>query len=482
MIRITRNLARQLRAVFRRLAPRSMQAAVSLTAGIDGLHVRLHRSEILAEYHQSGEQPADTIVLPLDTFADFEGRNDGLVAVEVSGAVTQARWDDSGIPQVKEYEAEGKTKLANFPSKSDSLTANDPALLKALADASETAAKDQIRYAVNHIQLRGSDGSLVATDGRQLLVQAGFQWPWKDDLLIPASTVFASRELPQDQAVSIGKTGKHVVVVVGPWTFCLPTGEGRFPRIDEVVPRETNLKSHGRLDVEDSVFLAKVLPRLPGGEEENPPVTVDLNGQVCVRARANGKGPVTEAVLARSCVTDRPTRFVVNRCFLARALQLGLSEVHVVDAATPILFRDEKRKYVIMPLGKDGLIAPTEDAVRISSAASPTNNHHQSPKRRYTTLNEPQTNGSQNGHDAAATNDAATNGAGATTSNGTRRRKTKSTGLAALIEEAEALKKALRDAYSRSHLLLRDIKRQRRQSSVMQTALRTLKELQTVDR
>ena len=67
-------------------------------------------------------------------------------------------------------------------------------------------------------------------------------------------------------------------------------------------------------------------------------------------------------------------------------------------------------------------------------------------------------------------------------SNVQRRRKTRSAGIAALIEEAEVLKNALRSAFSRSHQLLRSIKRHRKQSQTVQTALRTLKELQSVER
>lgn len=93
MIEISRLLARQLRSIFRKLAPRSSAhlAKVSFTTGGNGLRVRLHRTEILAELNEPGEErSADEVVIPLEALADFEGRTDTLVMLEaVNGTNVQ---------------------------------------------------------------------------------------------------------------------------------------------------------------------------------------------------------------------------------------------------------------------------------------------------------------------------------------------------------------------------------------------------------
>ena len=99
------------------------------------------------------------------------------------------------------------------------LIKNPPELLRALHDAGETTSPDSTRFSLGHLQLRGTSGTIAATDGRQLLVQSGFRFPWKEDVLIPRAKVFGSAELPQDQPVTIGKADDWVVVRVGPWTF-----------------------------------------------------------------------------------------------------------------------------------------------------------------------------------------------------------------------------------------------------------------------
>ena len=81
------------------------------------------------------------------------------------------------------------------------------------------------------MQLCGSQGKIIATDGQQALVQAGFTFPWtEEDLLVPASNVFGCRELPGDQPLHVRKTADWATFKTGPWTISLRLEkEARFP-------------------------------------------------------------------------------------------------------------------------------------------------------------------------------------------------------------------------------------------------------------
>ena len=68
---------------------------------------------------------------------------------------------------------------------------------------------------------------MAATDGRQVLIEDGFDFPWDDEALIPRSKFFGSKDLPQDKPVAIGKAGDWVAVRVGPWTVCLKIEKGK---------------------------------------------------------------------------------------------------------------------------------------------------------------------------------------------------------------------------------------------------------------
>ena len=76
--------------------------------------------------------------------------------------------------------------------------------LAALHEATRSAARDGVRFALQRVLLSGSKGEVVASDGRQLLVQGGFSFPWTADLLVPATGLFGCKELNADSPVQVG--------------------------------------------------------------------------------------------------------------------------------------------------------------------------------------------------------------------------------------------------------------------------------------
>jgi len=476
MIEITRALARQLRAVFRKAVPisagRSPRPPLVLHAGKDGLRVRAHHPEVAAEFHLPGTRPADVIAMPAETLHDFGGRKDETVILETTEPGTvQVRWDDSGLPQVRDYTTPDQEKLPAFPEEPRRLSPVDATILKALDDAAQTAARDGVRFAVQKLQLRGGTGEIIATDGRQLLVQSGFTLPWKEDVLVTATGIFACRELPQEGTVAIGRTDKHVCVRVGPWTFFLGIdADARFPDTRSIIPAATANATICRLTAEDAAFLVKALPRLPGRDEDNAPLTLDLNGQVAVRAKADGQCRPTEVVLSRSQVVGPPVCFVSNRLYLARAVALGFTEFRVMKADVPVVCRQPDRTYLWMPLGKDGALPPSDDVLRITSAGDEPATPLAKKERRRDTMTKPTTNGQDNGHSlqrGGSDDGNATNGNG--------------TGLGALIAEAQSLKEVLHDAYGRTARLVAALKRHKRQSRLMASTLASLRQLQQIE-
>ena len=163
--------------------------------------------------------------------------------------------------------------------------------------------------ALTHLQLRGASGTIVATDGRHLLTQSGFPFPWQEDVLVPASTVFGCKEV-QGLSVQLGRTETHVVLGVGPWRFFLPIDRtGRYPHTDEVIPRSSKVASTAVLNPDDITYLVRALPRLPGGNDDDAPVTIDFGEVVHIRAAAQGQANLTDLALSRSTCTGESVRF-----------------------------------------------------------------------------------------------------------------------------------------------------------------------------
>lgn len=463
MIELPRYLARNFRAVLRKAVllhePRTTVTGITLQTGADGFTIRARQADIAVEHRINGNFAADQLVVPSNAFADFEG-TDGLpVCLERSPKGVTARWQERGVPRSQDYEwtVRDKPDWPQIPQKMGTLP---PEFLQALDDAMQTAAREAFRYATHRVQFRGSTGQLIATDGKQLLIQSQFKFPFQEDLVVPRVMAFGSNALPQEKPVLIGRTGKFLTIQVGFWTFHLAIDEqARFPRTEEVIPKAKPVTVFQVSPAEREILL-QVLPKLPGENDENAPVTLALNGHAVVRARADGQARVTELVLDKSHVSGKALRFATCRTYLIRALQLGFGEIAVVTPDTPILCRDESRLYLWMPLGERAALKPTANALCIT----PPNGQH--PSAVPTSRRKPamSINGSRPPPPRPSAPAPPANGAPPRSS----------------VEEAEALQSLLREALGRSTRLLASLKQQRKQQRLVQSTLASLRQLQQV--
>jgi hypothetical protein len=414
-------------------------------------------------------------LFPADVLADIQGK-DGSATLETTGdGKGEARWDDAGVPRCRPFEMMKSEKGLELPAMPKHFQPVEPALLQALAEVTRTAARDGVRYALTRIQARGRRGQLVATDGRQLLVQGGFSLPWPEDVLIPALPLFVSRDMPKDGPLAIGRTDKHVSLRSGPWTFHLEIdGNGRYPNAESVIPKGDTMASWLHLSEEDARFLVHVLPRLPGDKDYLSPVTLDLGLQVLLRARGERSLQVSEVLLSGSSCEGPAVRVACNRRFLWRVVQLGFRDIAVRNATTPLLCRDEKRTYVFMPL--EGALSPVADAVRIISGESvslptrakpkpqtETTQPQPVPERSRVTMPRSQSNGDDPRNGRTGVPPTPMPSAEAET-------------LDPLME-AEALRSLLHDAQLRVGRLLAALKQQRRHNRALRAAMDSLRDL-----
>jgi hypothetical protein len=489
MITLTRSQVRRLRVAFRRSA-----LGITHRGIIPPLVFRSDGAQLRAQYRYGGlavehagpasGQPDTTVAIPLDALADFEGTADTPVTFEaIAPDRTAVWWLDRGIPQSREYDVVSFDRAGEMPALPTSWTSSPPELLTAVAEATETSTPDSARYSLECLQLQGSRSQILPTDGRQLLVRTGFSFPWTGNVLIKGSPLFGCRALPHDQPIQVGQTDTHIVFRVGPFTIaCEIQKEARFPEAERAVPEPAEILTRLRLEPEDTGFLESALGRLPGGEETNSPVTMDLNGKVAVRATASDHAnQVTELVLGRSSYTGSPICLSTNRTLLERALRLGFTEFGFTGVETAFVCRDAGRVFAVQPLGAGLTAAANAEVTRIESA-TPSGGESRAPvgnesQRRTMSVHEP-----RNGHAPSPPSDPSNrlsvkpaepvHSAGA---------EQPGTTLAALLQEAEALHTTLADARSRTARLIAGLRRQRKQSRLVQETLRSLRELKLQD-
>ena len=400
------------------------------------------------------------------------------------------------MPQIVKYDAKEPFEADKFPVLPTAFTSNPVGLLQALDAAAEVTAHEGVRYAIDCIQL-SPDGTINATDGRQALIQSGFTFPWQDAVLVPRNKVFTCAELPQDQPAAVARSGDWVAVSAGRWTVYLRVTASRYPKVSRIVPDPDTATARCQFSKDDIRFLVETLPQLPCEDENHFPVTIDLNGQIVIRARPaekeeeksqstdkegetakvtdGEKAKPTEVVLTNSRCTGEPVRINTNRAYLQRAMKLGLHDLCLYGDNSALLCQSFDRRYVWMPLEPGAAILPTADAVRIESPqgeiAAPIS-QSVTPKEPLP-MSEPTTN---------TTGKAASNGQAKTdtTSPKASRRKASQQDLAALIDQATEFRTALHTLVQQSNGLVKALKQHRRQNKAIQNTLDSLKQLKTL--
>ena len=357
MITITRRQARRLRGVFRRSvlgishrgtdpAPRPPRRGDATTGAISV------RGDLAVEHVEPGIVPAARGDRPA---ARRPGRLRGprRLARRPGGRRARPHASSAGRTAASRRPASTpsrrSTRWRRSPSRPRSWTEVPAGLLDALAEATPDQRRRQ--HAVRPELPPAQGGHPRGRRHRRppaARLRAASPSPGRTTSWSGARPSSPARTLPRDQPVSIGKTDTHVVLRVGPWTLVPGDPDRRpLPRVDQVIPDAQATATRLRLDAEDAAFLGQALDRLPGADELNSPATVDLNGQVAVRARAADQTQVTELVLTRSRYTGTPVRLNTNREFLARALRLGFTEIEIVDADTPLVCRDRQPRLLL---------------------------------------------------------------------------------------------------------------------------------------
>lgn len=362
-IEIPRVLARDFRAVAgrsARAAPRGPWPGVTVRAGPDGLTLSCVGGGVTLTYRDPAPRPEAELAFPADRLAAFAGAAADPVALSVAddGSV-EARWADAAGPQTVRVPGVAADDRPPAPAWPEEWMLADRMLPAALAEAARTVAREPGRYALHRVQLRGRRGEVVGSDGKQLLAWRRFDFPFADDLLVPAVPAFGLRTLAAAGDVRIGRAGGTVAVEVGPWRVALAVDAGRYPDVDSVVPKGP-VRTAWEVDPADAAVLLERLAGLPGAAEESAPVTIDLGPAVAVRAAdADGTG-VAEVGQPRSRTVGAAARLVVDRRLLARALRLGLTSLGYYGPGRPVVARDDRRRYVFLSLDAAAAVPPAD--------------------------------------------------------------------------------------------------------------------------
>ncbi len=277
-------------------------------------------------------------------------------------------------------------------------------------EAMGCSSTDATRYILNGIQL-DVDGPadaghyLVGTDGRHLFSANSFTLPLSESVTIPSYKLLLWRGLSDVPWALAGQKNKNnalVRIVAGDWTLTMKTIEGTYPNWRQVVP---HFRQHRTtVTLPDEHGYAAIVNSLPGGDLKDSPVDLVIEGgTVAVRPPGGGSAIRLEGAAAKG--PDITTR--LNRDYLVKALDYGLTNIGLIDGLSPLHFTREGRQMVVMPLRVADVApkaAPEEPAADNQTAAcepQPTTPAASEPQpERNTTMTETigHTNGAATSH------------------------------------------------------------------------------------
>jgi DNA polymerase III sliding clamp (beta) subunit (PCNA family) len=262
----------------------------------------------------------------------------------------------------------------------------DNNLKATLQQAFECASEDESRPVIMgaHLDVSAKSGHyVVATNGRHLYSANSFTLALKDSLTIPTRKFLLSADFVNDGDWSVcvrppeEKDPGYVQITSTHWRFITRLCDQKYPNWRNAVPEPAREVTRVDLAESSAATLLQLIPRLPGADMFNEPLTIKVQqGRVFVSGRVKfGKAPEIEI---EGRVTGPKDNLVsLNREYFARALRFGLNRIEIEDELSIVRFVNGGRQIVVMPLRPEQAgpapiaAAPPKTPINQSGAAAP---------------------------------------------------------------------------------------------------------------
>jgi hypothetical protein len=115
------------------------------------------------------------------------------------------------------------------------------------------------------------------------------------------------------------------------------------------VPSSASLKSHITLGEPGIKIILEALPLLPGQEETDQSVSLEIKGDsLFLKAKGSAKDWTEIPIPAK--VSGLPVTVAMNRKYLAKALKFGCTQLDIEDNRFPLVFSTKGKMVVVSPL------------------------------------------------------------------------------------------------------------------------------------
>ena len=229
-----------------------------------------------------------------------------------------------------------------------------PELRGAIHEAMECASTDQTRYVLNgaFIDTRDSKANyIVGTDGRHLYSANSFAIPLKNSVIIPSHKFLGWKEFHLDGEWQIKADDKLVQISSRRWRFISRHIEGKYPDWRQVIPDQSQAKTHVTIDPAKLEGLIKLVQRLPCHDEKFRSLGLEWQkGVLTLLAKENNDDPWLRVVVDGAKGQGPEVTLFLDRRYLLKGLQFGLNTISLMDALSPLRLHQKGRQMIVMPV------------------------------------------------------------------------------------------------------------------------------------
>ena len=314
--------------------------------------------------------------------------------------------------------------------------------------------------------------NMVGTDGRHLFSANSFALPISDSVTIPSYKLLLWRglaDLPWALASRRHKKNAPLVrIVAGDWTLTMKTIEGNYPNWRQVVPKTEQHRTTVTLPEENE--FSKIVNGLPGADLKDKPLDlVIINGSLSIQDPTGS----SSIVLAGATAKGPDLTIRLNRDYLAKAFDYGLTNIGLIDGLSAMHFSKEGRQMVVMPLRVADVTPAYKPASKPQQTNQPAPTEPQPERKPMTETNGHHTNGAATSH---------LNGANRSTTLGIPA--TEKPAIEAAIDKLDAFKATFREALigvtEITTLLKQSVRDQKAGEKEIHQVRQTLRSLQSV--
>lgn len=302
------------------------------------------------------EGPPLAVLVPFDTLAQLAKTcpKEEKILIEASPEGPLLRFslaNNLGVQKVK------LLPVAEFPQtpriKCEPISL-PPDMRSAINEAMSCTSTDQTRYILNGTFIDASSPKtqyVVGTDGRHLYCANSFRLPLKHSVLIPGHKFLEWKEFHQDGEWQLRADPTHIQLSTRRWRFISRQIEGKYPDWRVPIPNPAEARTHVSIEPGKLDALLKLIQRLPCHDERFRSIGLQTKGN-CLHllAKATNDEPWLEVPVQTNKVEGPDMTLFLDRRFLVKALQFGLTTISLVDPVSAVRFHEKGRQLIVMPV------------------------------------------------------------------------------------------------------------------------------------